>query len=82
MANVTVERESSDDAGGTVTFDSWYRGQVNVDGEAKAVLYEVSPTTMVVSPGSHLFSLAVDGYRRWEERVDIQPGTRVTFRVR
>lgn len=81
VVEVTVDRESAD-TDTTVSFDSWHRGQVNVDGEAKGVLYEGAPTTIAVSAGSHLFSVEAEGFRRWEDRVEIQPGTRVTFHVR
>jgi hypothetical protein len=81
VMEVTVERESGD-SDSTVRFDSWHRGQVHVDGEAKGVLYEGTPTTIVVSAGSHLFAVEAEGFRRWEDRVEIQPDTRVTFHVR
>ena len=59
----------------TLTIQTEHRGVLLIDGEERAVLKENTPTTIAVPDGTHVIAIEAEGYSRWEERIDVTPGS-------
>jgi hypothetical protein len=81
VSTLDVTVSTVDDPSAKLTFDGSCRCVVLIDGQ---VVAQVSgkPTTVTIPPGRHRVSIEADGYQRWDENIDVQPGTRVTVHAR